>query len=42
MDSSIYNMISPEGLRGILYEGAGEQGILCIGDGSEGIVGDIV
>eukprot|EP00347_Sterkiella_histriomuscorum_P017410 403349482 len=41
MDSSIYNMISPEGLRGMLYEGAGEQGILCIGDGSEGTIGDI-
>lgn len=24
LDSSIYNMVSPEGLRGVLFEGAGE------------------
>jgi hypothetical protein len=41
LDTSMYNMISPEGLRGILYEGAGEKGILCIGDDTTGFVGSI-
>lgn len=30
MASSIYNLVSPEGLRGIFYENAGELGIMSI------------
>lgn len=33
--------MSPEGLRGIIFENAGENGILCVTDGTEGKVGDV-
>lgn len=36
MDSSIYNMITAEGLRGTLFENVGEGGVLCIGDDTPG------
>lgn len=30
LDSSVYNLISPEGLKGVLFDEAGETGTLCI------------
>jgi hypothetical protein len=36
LDTEMYNMVSPEGLRGIIFEQAGEHNILCIGDPTPG------
>lgn len=41
LDTEMYNMISPEGLRGIIFEHAGENNILCIGDTTPGDLYDI-
>lgn len=41
IDSSIYNFISSEGLRGMLFENVGENNVLCLGDDTPGKIGDI-
>lgn len=41
LDTEMYNMISPEGLRGLIFDHAGENNILCFGDTSSADLGSI-
>jgi hypothetical protein len=34
INSEIYNVIMPEGLRGVIIDDLGEKNLLCIGVGS--------
>ena len=38
--TALYNLISPEGLRGMLFGSVGEDNIMCVGD-NFGIIGEI-